>query len=844
MGGPAGQGQGSQQAQDRAKPGQRRIALWTRDYARLPGIPDEYLGPDGAPRAAWSRFLDAFAALSPGEIERRFASADRHLREAGVTYRAPGDTADRDWPLSHLPLIIDEADWRQLAAGIAQRAQLLEMVLRDIYGEGKLVAQGAIPAAAIAGSSEYLREVCGVRPPGGRYLNFYAADIGRGPDGRWWVLGDRTQAPSGAGYALENRLVLSRAFSTLYKSMNVERVAPFFEAFRDSLRASADRDEPRIGLLTPGNFSETYFEHATLARYLGFMLVEGDDLAVSGDRIHIRTVAGLKRIDVLLRRVDSNFLDPLELDASSHLGVPGLIDVLRKGGVAIANMPGSGVLEARALLGFLPSLARRLLGEELMMPHIATWWCGQKNAREEVLSRLDDLAIEGAYTRGVPGFAGNDPVLASELPPEERARLVGAIGDRGIDFVGQEQVRLSTTPVWENGRVTPRPFVLRVFAAATKNGWAIMPGGFCRIAEQADARAISMGDGARAADVWVVSDKAVQASTLLPAVDTVRIRRIAGVLPSRAADNLFWLGRYLERAEATLRLIRVLGSSLRDPTRTDRASSGLPSVDRIQRLLVTWSAATQTSRSQSAKVAAEALQSEQRFGSALSLIRTAFRTAGSLRERLSPDAWQVITEMSERLAWEIDDDDGVVSTAELVLRDLASFAGLAQENMNRAAGWRFLDMGRRVERAINTMRFARQFAYDEAGDEDLDILLTLVDCQITYRSRYLVGPLLAPIRDLVVLDTFNPRSAAFQIQALNDHVAALPSLKEYGLIERPHRLAVAVQSALTTSEASTLDAKAMFSLEQEMLSLADAIGLHYFPHGPNASRPEKLTGLA
>ena len=307
------------------------------------------------------RFFDAFAALAPADIERRFAAADRHLREAGVTYRAPGDTADRLWPLSHLPLLIDDADWRQLTAGIAQRAQLLEMVLADIYGEGRLVAEGAIPAAAIAGSSEYLRAVCGVKPPGGRYLNIYAADVGRGPDGRWWVLGDRTQAPSGAGYALENRLVLSRAFSSLYKSMNVERVAPFFEAFRDALRASADRDEPRIGLLTPGAFSETYFEHATLARYLGFLLVEGDDLAVSGDRIHIRTVAGLKRLDVLLRRVDSNLLDPLELDASSHLGVPGLIDVLRKNGVVVANMPGSGVMEARALLGFLPSLSRRLL---------------------------------------------------------------------------------------------------------------------------------------------------------------------------------------------------------------------------------------------------------------------------------------------------------------------------------------------------------------------------------------------------------------------------------------------------------------------------------------------------
>src|ERR1700720_1940106 len=825
----------------KARPASRRVAQWMRDYVRLPGIPDEFIAPDGAPRAVWTRFFDAFAALTPAEIERRFGSADRHLREAGVTYRAPGETAERLWPLSHLPLLIDDVEWQQLTAGIVQRAQLLELVLSDLYGEGRLVAENAVPAAAIAGSTEYLRAVCGIKPPGGRYLSLYAADVGRGPDGRWWVLGDRTQAPSGAGYALENRLVLSRAFPSLYKSMDGERRAPFFEAFRDALRASSDRDEPRIGLLTPGIFSETYFEHATLSRYLGFLLVEGDDLAVSGDRIHIRTVAGLKRLDVLLRRVDSNSLDPLELDASSQLGVPGLIDVLRKNGVVVANMPGSGVMEARALLGFLPSLSRRLFGEDLKMPNIETWWCGQKAAREEVLSRLDEVAVEGAYGRGVPGFPGNGSVLAGELSPTERERLKTAISDRGIDFVGQELVRLSTMPVWDQGRIAPRPFVLRVFAAATPNGWTIMPGGFCRIAEQLDARAVSMGDGARAADVWVVSDKAVSTATLLPAVDTVRIRRIAGVVPSRAADNLFWLCRYLERAQATLRLVRALGTQ-RDPGKG--SSTVLHSVERIQRLLVTWGATSQASRPQPSKVAAEALQGEDKFGSALSLVRSAQRTATSLRERLSPDAWQVITEMVERLAQEVEDDDGVVRAAELSLQELASFAGLAQENMNRAAGWRFLEMGRRAERAINTARFARQFAYDEAGGEDLDILLTLVDCQITYRSRYLVGPLLAPVRDLVVLDPYNPRSVAFQVFALNDHIASLPTLKEGGLIERPRRLAVGLQAMLTTTEAAALDTKSLFALEQDLLNLADAIGLHYFPHGPNASRPEKLTGLA
>ena len=441
-----------------------------------------------------------------------------------------------------------------------------------------------------------------------------------------------------------------------------------------------------------------------------------------------------------------------------------------------------------------------------------------------------------------PAFPGNGPVLAGELSPTERERLRTAISDRGIDYVGQELVRLSTTPVWEKGRITPRPFVLRVFAAATPNGWTIMPGGFCRIAEQPDARAVSMGDGARPADVWVVSDKAVSADDAAAGgrhgADQAHRRR--GAEPRRRQSVL---ARPLSRTRrGDVAVDPRARHAKRDPVKG--ASTALPSVERIQRLLVAWGATSQATRTQPGRVAAEALQSEEKFGSALSLLRSAQRTATSLRERLSPDAWQVITEMAERLAHEVEDDDGVVSAAELTLQELASFAGLAQENMNRAAGWRFLEMGRRAERAINTLRFARQFAYDEAGDEDLDVLLTLVDCQITYRSRYLVGPLLAPVRDLAVLDPYNPRSVAFQVAALNEHIASLPSLKERGLIERPQRLAVALQATLTTAEAAVLDTKTLFALEQDLLNLADAIGSHYFPHGPNASRPEKLTGLA
>src|SRR6516165_2966947 len=378
-------GQASGQA-TKARPAHRRVTQWMRDYVRLQDIPDEYIAQDGLPRAVWTRFFDAFANLSPADIERRFGAADRHLREAGVTYRAPGESAERHWQLSHLPLLIDETDWQQITAGIAQRAQLLELVLRDLYGEGHLIADGAIPAAVIAGSTEYLRPVCGIKPPGGRYLTLYAADVGRGPDGRWWVLGDRTQAPSGAGYTLANRLVLSRAFPALYRDMNVERLAPFFQAFRAGLTATADRSDPRICLLTPGPYNETYFEQAYLARYLGFLLVEGGDLTMREGKVHVRTIAGLKRADVLWRRIDSDYADPLELNAQSKLGVPGLIDALREGGVIVANALGSGVLETSALMSFMPKLCRKVLGEELRLPNIATWWCGQPHERQDVIN--------------------------------------------------------------------------------------------------------------------------------------------------------------------------------------------------------------------------------------------------------------------------------------------------------------------------------------------------------------------------------------------------------------------------------------------------------------------------
>ena len=823
-------------------PASRTPSFWSADYAPLPGIPDESIGADGKPRPSWRSFLEL---LAPADSERSLAVAERRIRDIGISYRVHGETRERSWPMSRLPLLIEEDDWKEIVAGVTQRASLIEALLADVYGAGRLVADGILPAAVVAGSREYLRPLVGIAPPGGRWMHVYAADLGRGPDGRWWVLGDRTQAPSGAGYALENRLVTSRAWPEEYRSMNVERVAPFFRALRSSLAEAAERSQPRICLLTPGPYSETYFEQAYLARYLGFLLVEGDDLVVHQGLTHVRTIAGLKRADVIWRRVDSDFIDPLELNGQSRLGVPGLISAIRNGHTVICNVPGSGFAESRALMSFMPSIAHHLLGQDLLMPNIATWWCGDREARRHALDNFDAMAIAGAFAENVPGFEADRQILPANLSAAERARLSEAIEARGIDYVGQEIVRLSTTPVWDDGHLVPRPFVLRVFATAIAGGWQVMSGGFCRISARADARAVTMGEGAQSADVWVLSSGPVVMETLLPATDDVKIRRILGNLPSRAADNLFWYGRYLERAEAIVRIVRCLCER---SLATDLSSGDLSkSLDRLGHQLVAWGAvAAENEKTKTLIIARQALRDESAYGSGLSAVRLA-RNAGSIiRERISMDASKLLNTLEAELSTlgELKSETDVLEAADRALQTLAALAGLEQENMNRSAGWRFLDMGRRTERAINTCRLARTFAAEGATADDLDVLLDLIDSQITYRSRYVIGPALVPVRDMVLLDPFNPRSVGFQIEMINQHIATLPTLQQDGLIEEPRQIIERLTTEISTSAAKSIETSTILALEQKISGFSDAVATRYFLQRPDMSVGTGASGLA
>lgn len=809
-------------------------------YRPLAGTHDEMMAPDGSLRGPWPGLLGALGALGEEGVREAFLGVEQQLRSSGVFFRVYDDPAgaERPWPLTPVPLMIGASEWAALAEGAIQRARLAEALLADAYGPGRLAADGILPAATIAGSPDFLRPMVGVPPRGGRFLRFFAVDLGRGPDGRWWVLSDRAQAPSGAGYALENRLAVSRALPDIARDLNVERLASFFQAFRDDLAALNASAEARVGLLTPGRLNETYFEHAYLARYLGFLLVEGGDLTVRDDAVYVRTVSGLKRIDALWRRLDGDFADPLELRTASALGVPGLVQAVRAGKIDVTNALGSGIVESRALMGFMPALCRHLLGEELKLPNLATWWCGQERERKAVLAGFDKMAIASAFSGPLPGlrFWSRHGAAMSEA---DRTVARSLIETRGLDVVGQEDVRLSTMPVWDGGRLVPKPFVLRLFVAASGDGWTVMPGGFCRISGSSDARLVSMQQGAETADVWVLSDAPVKETTLLTSPDRQAIRRSTGTLPSRSADNLYWLARYLERAEGTLRLLRALINRLVDAG----GGADQPIIGELVDHLRFVGAVGLEAEGSPLKLVAAAL-GEAGEVSSLPALTNAARNAGSaIRDRLAPDAFRAVTEIAaifETVGNRRLTPPQLLDEVNHGLRRIAAFSGLSAENMNRAMGWRFLDLGRRIERALTTAAVVRRFVLDGASTEALDVALEVGDSQITYRWRYVMRPAALPVLDLLVLDGANPRSVAFQLKRIVEHLEALPATVVDGRPADLLRVARKIEARVTNSAAEALTLRDIDRVTNRLTRLSGLVTDRFFAQRPTDSRPEEL----
>ena len=828
------------------------------DYQPLAGCYDEMRPTEGQVRPHWRYVLDALRTLGPTGIEERWHEAARMIRDNGITYNLNGDSQgmSRPWELDLLPLLIRSNEWAELERGLIQRAELFNLILLDLYGPRTLINQGLLPAELIDSSSEYLFPCHGLEVSGRRPLIIYAADLSRMPDGGWRVVGDRTQTPMGAGYALENRMVLSRVMPSLFRDSHVHRQAGFYRTLRRTLIRLAPRrgGHTRVVVLTPGPQSEAYFEHAYLANYLGYDLVQGGDLTVRDGAVWLRTLGGLERIDGMLRRVDGSECDPLELRETSTVGVPGLVEAVRAGNLTIANALGSGVLEHQGLVAFLPDLCRHLMGEDLLLPDIATWWCGDPKARAFVLANLDRLVVKQV---GKP--PGQRSVFPASMPAAVREALIQAIQATPNFFVAQELVELSTAPVLIGQRLEPRPLTLRTFLCVEDDGYAVLPGGLGRVAVNHDTAMVSNKFYGLAKDVWVLASEPERQETLLvngesqtPAV--IEERDVS----SRVADNLFWMGRYAERAEGLVRLLRMIIIKLSERGDLVLPTSGndfMPLLlealtNQTQSLPGFLGAGAEARRRDPLPELLSLIADPRRLGGLPQTLRALGNAAYSVREQLSVDTWRIVNDIEERLATltrtpptqpaqALDELDPLVTS-------LVAFSGLIQENMTHNEGWHFLECGRRLERGASLAALLHSTLAPLTPEQDetalIEAVLGVTDSAITFRRRYRAGTRIGALLDLVLQDEANPRALAYQLAALERLIAGMPkgdqalgrTPSEKLILKSLTRVRLAELDALVqpdpaTRRRITLEG-VLKALEADLAAISNALTAQYFRH--------------
>ncbi|MBR9971031.1 circularly permuted type 2 ATP-grasp protein [Magnetospirillum sulfuroxidans] len=814
-------------------------------YAPPDGVHDEMLGPDGQARPHWRAFLNSFAALSPDDLVQRWELGQNLLRDNGVTYNVHGDPEglERPWTLDPMPLLLPAAEWDWIARAVAQRAGLLNEVMADLYGKRTLIGLGLVPPALLHANPAFLRPCHGWMPAGGHHLHMYAVDLVRGADGAWRVLADRTESPAGAGYALENRTIVNRILPEQFRATHIERLAPFFEALRRSLQALSPRrtETPQVVLLTPGPYNETYFEHAFLARHLGLTLVQGEDLTVRDSNVYMKTLTGLQQVDVILRRTTGEWCDPLELRGDSTLGVAGLLQSARAGNVAVVNALGSGLLDGGAIQSFLPSIARHLLGESLMMTSVPSWWCGNDSDRAFVAANLHRLVLRPAFHNRI------SPRLGAALSETEHQAAIADIMARPTDWVAQQVDSLSTVPVWSEGNFEPRSMVLRVFAVSTESGWQVMPGGLARVSTQGDlltARLQTGGGGSK--DLWIIAEQS-STSALLPRRRSTPVKLVRGNrdLPSRVADNMFWLGRYVERCEGSTRLLRAALSRIEEALDQNDPARAIFTARIMARLGL--------------HIPPQALEKPETLPRALiahhlgggedglsEQVDQLLRVVINLRDRLSVDTWRALQRLRDdvrRLHLDGPRSDTPSRLNDLILT-IEAVNGLSMENMTRGPLWLFMDSGRRVERAT-TIVDTLGGALTDAESEDavpMELLLDLWDSAMTYRSRYLAAPRLAAVLDLLLCDESNPRSLGFQLAALSEHMDTLAQIAgSNGFLRAEQRLMTVLCGTARTTDALVLarydrdggyhDAERLLeNFRSRLWELSEVLSREYFSH--------------
>ncbi len=840
---------------------------WLGGYSPPGGTWDEVVDEGGAVRPAWRAFAAATARFSDADWRRRREEMARLLRDHGATYNVYSDArgAARPWQLDALPLVIGRDEFEEVAAGLCQRTRLLNAILDDLYGPQRLLHDGWIPPSMALGNPGYLREARGIHGRAPR-LTLVGTDLARGPDGKWRVLADRTQAPSGKGYALENRTVLSQIWPGIFRDCGVRPLADFFDSQREGLRAwsPSPRGEPLVVLLTPGPYNETYFEHAFKARRLGFALVEGADLTVRDRWVYLKTLEGLRRVDVIIRRVDDVYCDPLELRADAWLGVAGLAEACRAGHVTLANALGSGVVEATAFFPFMPGLCRHLLGEELRLPQVSTWWLGQRAERDAVLAEGDRWVIKKAFVG-----QHNDPVFLAQADEATKRETLARVAATPERFVAQEPLALSTVPTWHDGRLESRQLVWRAFVIASPAGHFVMPGGLTRVSRDEAGSVVTMQYGGLSKDTWVLGHEP-EAGPPTPAPPVViRPARPAAGVPSRQADHLFWLGRYAERLEHIVRLVRT---ALR---RLSGEETGQQAAELRALLHLLWHTKKLPRRRQEPPGSpAEALKEELEelarppldrlrplladpaVPDAVPALAQRLRfNAAAARDRLSDDMWRLINRL-ETLATPLEFDlatpAALLDQLDNLILGLAALAGMELENMTRGHGWRFLELGRRVERAVNVFELCLETARAGAGRASfLPPLLELCDSAMTYRRLHVAAAQLLPVMDLLIANESNPRSAAFQLHWMARQTTQLPREVTSAGVAQEKQAADRLLSSLSSLSLQALTAMAapaaaahVAAVCEELLegleAFSELLTAHYFNHALPKVRQNNL----
>jgi len=830
-------------------------------YSGTGAFYDELLGADGQLRPHWQTFFQSFGKLGLGEVLNRNQDVLRLLKENGVTYNIYSDPTgfNRPWSLDLIPFLINREEWQTIESGLVQRVTLLDLILKDIYGEQRLIKSRLLPPELVYNHPGFLRQCMGIRQPGKHSLIFYAADIGRSADGRIWIVNDRTQAPSGSGYALENRMAMARILPELFSGLKVRRLSGYFNALRNALTeiAPAQKDAPRIVILTPGPGNETYFEHSYLSSFLGFTLVQGNDLMVKDNYVWLKTLGGLEKVDVILRRVDDIYCDPLELKEDSQLGVPGLLHAVRSGNVSIANPLGSSILENAGFMPFIQNISRHLLGEDLILPTVASWWCGQPKEMDYVLANIPSLVIKRIYRNPSASSTVDGGTLSAKQVQELKQQLKA----HPWLYVAQEKINFSSTPSLVDGKIEPRNALFRNFLVSNNDGYTAMAGGLTRTTADLGAFIISNQLGGISKDAWIISPEPgrvlnVHKDIERTPVASARPNGDGNMLPSHTAENLFWVGRYTERILGNARFLRTVMQLVAEGNRPQAEDElqveecllqaltcytytypGFLSDDAKQKMQKPWEELT------------DVLFNEERSGGLSHSLALFNRAVYAVRDHWSTDTWRVVRAMEETWASAIAGTQPghlrKLHALDDLITSMVAFIGLNRESISREQGWIMLDTGRKIEQSlllITMLRATLVYRFDEPVAYELqEALLTSHESLVNYRYKYRAHLQLPLVLDLMLFDPNNPRSLVYQLDRLKAYLSNLPKagasphqlgeherliLEAYTLLKLSDKDQLSLPGG---TENSALDAflSKMYSLLQ---TIPDVISKTYFKH--------------